>query len=275
MNVLILAPHQDDEILCAAGLIQRVRDRGDDVFVLFATNGDYHGLDIARKRYYESRDALELLTVDASKIFYLGYRDTGMRPCHSFLWQLLLSPMSDALVSFQTYHPAGMETVRFLRTGAEGPLSKMLFLEDLTWFLAQCNPGLLVVPSRVDAHGDHSALADLTELAYKGNLPPRLSYLIHGGDDIHWPPRTLEDISRPPVVTRNLWAQRFIMQLSDSQRQLKQKAIDMFSTQLSEDHTGFLHAFAGREELFFLQPKDAKRLRESIGLFDSICYPTR
>lgn len=278
MNILILAPHQDDEILCAAGLIQILRSRGDDIFVLFATNGDYHGIDTARKRYCESRDALSLLGVDAAKIFYLGYRDTGMRPCHSFLQRMLLSPMADALeapISSQTYHPAGMKTVRALRTGTDGLLSKMMFLTDLTWFLGQCNPKLLVLPCRVDAHGDHAALAALAELSW-GNISPRLSYLIHGGDDIHWPPRSSGDIPCPPVVSTDLWTQRLLIPLSESQRLLKRRAIDLFSTQLSEDSTGFLRAFAGGEELFFLCPEDADRLSESGGFpFDRAAYPTK
>ena len=276
MNVLILAPHQDDEILCAAGLIQILVGRGDNVFVLFATNGDYRGLEIARKRYCESRGALALLGVDATQIFYLGYRDTGMRPCHSFLQRILSSPMSDVLeapICSQTYHPAGMKTVHFLRTGAEGPLSKMTLLADLSWCLNRCNPELLVLPSKADAHGDHAALAALADYAY-GDALPRLSYLIHGGDDIHWPSRVPGDILRPPVVLSSLWAQRIWIPLSESQQQLKHKAISMFTTQLSEDCTGFLYAFAREEELFFLRPKDIDRMKNCGIPFSCVGYPT-
>jgi len=277
MNILILAPHQDDEILCAAGLIQILHSRGDDIFVLFATNGDYRGLDIARKRYYESRDALALLEVDASKIFYLGFRDTGMQPSHSFLQRLLLSPMADALeapISSKTYHPANMGTIRFFRTGTEGPLSKITFLADLAWCIDRCDPELLVLPSKADAHGDHAALAALAECACNDSLP-RLSYLIHGGDDIHWPPRTLGDIPCPPVVLNGLWTQRIQVPLTESQQQWKRKAINLFSSQLSEDCTGFLHAFARKEELFFFRPKDIDQLRDGGMFFGRTTYPTK
>ena len=43
MRILLIAPHQDDEILAAGGLIQKCIKHGDDFLVLFATNGDYHG----------------------------------------------------------------------------------------------------------------------------------------------------------------------------------------------------------------------------------------
>lgn len=41
MRILLIAPHQDDEILAAGGLIQKCIKHGDDFLVLFATNGDY------------------------------------------------------------------------------------------------------------------------------------------------------------------------------------------------------------------------------------------
>ena len=110
MNVLVLAPHQDDEILGAGGLIQICKERGDSVRVVFATNGDHRGSDIAFRRYHESREALSRIGVPESEIYYLGYGDTGMRACHSFLLRLLHAPMDQALdtpVSSTTYHPTG------------------------------------------------------------------------------------------------------------------------------------------------------------------------
>ena len=39
MRILLIAPHQDDEILAAGGLIQKCIKHGDDFLILFATNG--------------------------------------------------------------------------------------------------------------------------------------------------------------------------------------------------------------------------------------------
>ena len=57
MKVLLIAPHQDDEVLAAGGLMHRMQKNGDHVSVLFATNGDYHGPEVALLRYYESYKA--------------------------------------------------------------------------------------------------------------------------------------------------------------------------------------------------------------------------
>ncbi len=41
-RVLVLAPHQDDELNLAAGAIPNFLKAGAEVFVAFATNGDYY-----------------------------------------------------------------------------------------------------------------------------------------------------------------------------------------------------------------------------------------
>lgn len=255
MKVMIFAPHQDDEILAACGLIQMCRSHGHDVFIVFATNGDYHGAEIARQRYNESREALSQLGIENTNIYYLGYGDTGMHPSHSFLYRLLLLPMDEVLISpisSFTYHPAGMKTVRSLRTGKEGALTKRAFITDIEWCIKTHVPNVLVLPSPFDAHGDHSALALLANISYACNsIPLRLSYLIHGGDDANWPPRATESIVRPQILSTRIWEQRIVLPLTLEQYSLKRRLIEMFHSQQSEDKNGFLYSFARHEELFF------------------------
>lgn len=259
MNVMVLAPHQDDEILGAGGLLQICRERGDYIRVLFATNGDYRGRDVARRRYHESREALSQLGIPESEIYYLGYADTGMRPSHSFLLRLLHTPMDQALaspVSLETYHPVGQRTVRQLRTGKDGPLTKREFLSDLTWCVEKCTPDLLIFPNPSDAHGDHAALAKLAEISCSGlDIPRRLSFLIHGGDDNGWPPRAEGPAVCPPLITADVWKRRISLPLTVEQRAFKRRLISLFATQHLEDEGGFLDAFARSEELFFPCPE--------------------
>ena len=163
MKILLIAPHQDDEILAAGGLIQKSIKQGDDFLILFATNGDYHGLDIARKRYYESEHALTSLGLAKKSIFYLGYGDTGMKYSHSFLKRMSFEKndtLLSSLVSSTTYHPAGMKTVHVMRTGAETSLTRRAFLSDLNWFIMQHSPDIIIVSDSSDMHGDHAALIE-------------------------------------------------------------------------------------------------------------------
>lgn len=258
MNILVLAPHQDDEILGAGGLIQVCRNRGDSVWVVFATNGDYRGVDVACQRYRESSEALSQIGVSESEIYYLGYGDTGMRASHSFLLRLLRAPMDQALsspISSVTYHPAGRNTVRKLRTKEDGSLTKREFLSDLTWCVKTCAPDLLVCPYPSDVHGDHAALAKLTAISCVDlDIPMRLSFLIHGGDDLRWPSRTKGIVACPPVVPADVWKQRIVIPLTAEQCAIKRRLIGLFATQQQEDECGFLYAFARNEEFFFPVP---------------------
>ena len=40
-RLLVFAPHPDDEVLAAGGLIQQVREAGGIVHVVYVTSGDY------------------------------------------------------------------------------------------------------------------------------------------------------------------------------------------------------------------------------------------
>lgn len=257
MNILVIAPHQDDEILGAGGLMQICRQRGDTVSVVFVTNGDYHGVNIAQQRYYESRDALARLDIDESHIYYIGYGDTGgMSPGHSFLQRLLTSSLDEPLVTpvaSKTYHPAGRKTVRVFRTGQDSLLTRCALLSDLAWCMATCNPDLLVLPSPCDAHGDHAALAMLVETAGRDMaIPPCLFYLVHGGNDSEWPPRAGKKFVRPLEILPTLWERRISLPLTVQQQAFKRSLISIFSSQLSQDPDGFLYSFARDEEIFFL-----------------------
>lgn len=259
MKVLFIAPHQDDEILAAGGLIQRLQKNGDRLSVLFATNGDYHGPQIALRRYYESCNALKHLGISSDEIFYLGYGDTGMCDTHSFLGKLRFSskelPFTTPF-STTTYHPAKQLTVHALRTGEESLLTHGAFLGDLTWFVNQYMPDVLIFPHPNDQHGDHSAIsAFLQETNVLAHIPFCLTYIIHGGNDLIWPHRDQKLFLCPPVITEKSWKNRISIQITDTEMQCKIQALRHFKTQISTDTTGFLLSFCKQEEVFFLFAK--------------------
>ena len=84
-DIVIFAPHQDDEILGGYAVI---RQQPEHIYVVFLTNGDYEGADVARTRWQESCAALTHLGVPRDHILTLGYADTGMPRPVSFLWRL-------------------------------------------------------------------------------------------------------------------------------------------------------------------------------------------
>jgi len=253
VKMLIFAPHQDDEILGACGFIQKCRRQGIDTFVLFATNGDRFGADIARQRYDESCAALGELGVPEEHILYTGFGDTGMSAEHSFLMKLRADPTDQSLssyVSSKTYHPAAKKTVRVLRTGSEGEMDREAFLADLAWSIANCRPDFVLGPSIWDKHGDHAALAVFLKEVLPFSIP-YISYLIHGGDDACWPKRNTYFFEKPPTLSQHIWEQRITVRLSEEQQCEKHRLLMLFSTQIKNDTTGFLASFSKKEEFFF------------------------
>ena len=215
MNLLVIAPHQDDEILSAFLLMHNVLEKNGTVNILYATNGDYRGIDYAYTRYYESLNALSLLGICEDHMLYLGYADTGMSKEKSFLMRLRSTPeQQNSPVSSCTYHPANKETVHSLHTETQAEYTSQNFLDDLVYAIRSCSPSLIAAPSIFDLHGDHYACAMYLYDALRIiNHPIKvLSYLIHTENEDVWPNRK-SDIFQPPKsyhfsLDLCLWKQR-------------------------------------------------------------------
>ena len=96
-RLLVVAPHPDDETLGAGGLMQRVREAGAAVRVVYLTDGDgypegvrfedhvesprpadYRGY--GRQRQHEARAALATIGFTRSAETFLSFPDGGLSP---------------------------------------------------------------------------------------------------------------------------------------------------------------------------------------------------
>lgn len=219
-RLLLLAPHPDDETLSAGGVLQRVLARGGRATVAVASDGENNpwtqrlverrwrvGPDdsrrFGRRRRAEALAALSELGIPAADAVFLGLPDQAMTG-------LLLSGNGTAV----------------------GDLASLIEGRRTT---------LLIAPSLLDLHPDHSALAVLTRLAVARLAPERrprlLSYLIH---------RSRRMRNAAPEEGAN--ALRF--EPGAGERERKRRAILCHSTQLSVHRRKFL-SFADRPEIFF------------------------
>ncbi len=165
-NVVVVAPHPDDESLATGGLIQTALARAANVSVILLTDGDRNPwpqraierrlrIDTdararwGHRRRAEVKRALAILGVNASAIHFLGWPDM-------FLTARLMSGTCAA-----TRELADLFTRLFPATPASS---------------------LLVIPALSDKHPDHSAAHVLVELALaRAELtPPTLGYIVHG-----------------------------------------------------------------------------------------------
>jgi LmbE family N-acetylglucosaminyl deacetylase len=195
-RLLVIAPHPDDELLGAGGLMQRVHEAGGTVRVIYLTDGDgfreavtledkgnrptfadYRGY--GRRRQREARAALAALGLDPDAGVFLSFPDGGLAKLVRRYWseqrtayrspftRLRRPPDSEMVVPATEYR--GEDLAR-----------------ELTRLIIDLNPTLIVVPRKEDQHLDHCAawffLADALADARRENpelMPDVLNYVIH------------------------------------------------------------------------------------------------
>ena len=89
-NIVIVVPHEDDEILMSAGVIRKAVEAGISCTVVMATNGDYEcsNYEKGQNRLRESIAGLQVLGLSKEHLEIMGYADTGMPREDSFLTHL-------------------------------------------------------------------------------------------------------------------------------------------------------------------------------------------
>ncbi len=130
-HVLLLAPHQDDETLGCAGLIQRFMALGSNVYVVFLTDGSmshphsrlFDAKSRTQIRNEESIAAASILNIQADHLFFFNGPDS-----------------------------------RFPHRGEEQYTSYLNALEQLT---SNLHIDLLLAPYQLDPHCDHRAAYQL------------------------------------------------------------------------------------------------------------------
>lgn len=71
-KILLIVPHQDDEINIAGGVLYSLKNK-ENVYVVYVTNGDF--IFDAKYRYKEAINSLRRLGINDKNIIFLGYSD--------------------------------------------------------------------------------------------------------------------------------------------------------------------------------------------------------
>ncbi|MGG5461155.1 PIG-L deacetylase family protein [Clostridium sp. B9] len=273
-SIMIIVPHEDDELLMTAGVIKSALNSGLDVKVVLATNGDYGASDfsIGRTRMKESLDGLTLLGLDRENVIFLGYADTGMPKEESFIGRLYEESDINRIIpsgcSEKTYSLEDGNTYHFKNFSEEGSYCRKDFLGDLEGVIKEYKPMNIFTTSQFDNHGDHSYLylfvVDvLRELKEEGIKIDLYSGIVHSFDgDENWPIIT-ENIERFTVPksleeTSNLKREECLsfrvpmeMQSNINHLNLKWNVINQHKTALKPDAIEFLFSFVKMDEVFW------------------------
>lgn len=163
-NVMVIVPHQDDEILMSAGVIRVCEQNNVPYTVVMVTNGDYGCIDYSKgyARLKESLAGLETLGSNKESFEIMGYADTGMPERESFLTHLYnekneqkIYPSSCAR---ETYGLEDKVEFHMKKYGKHGDYNRITFEKDLEMLLEEKKPDVIFTTSEYDMHGDHSGL---------------------------------------------------------------------------------------------------------------------
>ncbi len=272
-STMVIVPHQDDEILMAAGLMYQVYKKGLPLSVVMVTNGDYECGDYTkgRARLRETIKGMEILGIPAKELTILGYADTGMPEEESFLSHLFYEKdelkLYPSSCSSETYGLEEIPELHYQCFGNHGAYNRKTLKEDLKKAISDSCPKNIVTTAECDQHGDHSGLYRfvveiLDELEMeKGYKPALYCGVIHScaGDD-NWPipdtsvfscPEGLEEASGLKWEDRLVLEMPEELQCRERKQNLKYRSLSQYEIALEPNAVTFLMSFIKDEEIFW------------------------
>lgn len=263
-QVVIFAPHSDDEVLATGGLIQQKVDEGQPPKVVLLTAGDGYKvgaethyrrpvsealmLAYGRHRLGESRSGLNRLGLPSTQFIFLGFPDGVTHRLWLECWRSA-QPCSGA---------TGARGVPYGEAYAPGaPYSGEELIKEIKDVLRASQPSVVVYPHPNEAHVDHWALSNFVTAALEEmrrtepgwSAPDEWLYLVHRGD---WPaPKGYHPTGTllpPAKLARGMttWRTRG---LTPDQVQRKAEALSDYKTQVLLMRR-YLHSFVRANELF-------------------------
>ncbi len=256
-RILIVAPHIDDESISAAGYAIDAIASGAQVYVVFITAGDCNRisarvvnktldptvssyLTVGRTRIAEARSVMEHVGIAEDHYFVLGYPDRGLRS--------IVDNRKDIVRARGTRQRA-VPYVEAMTPGS--PYTFESVMSDMERVLEIAAPTIVIAPVDFDLHSDHSATAEITDLALfdAGMHPRRLGYLVHSQRiPTSLVRRTRRALLPPSSLRKMAWA---TYPLTPEVRKRKDALLKSYRSQ--RPYTAILrNAFVRTNELFIV-----------------------
>lgn len=271
---VVVAPHPDDAVLLAAGVLLRARQDGHHVAVVVLTNGDFDCRCDGLLRERESVDGLAELGVGEDDVYFLGYPDGHLAD----LGRAPLLPVprlqgGTCVRGNRTYGDRGYGRRDFHAAvhGAPATYTVENAVSDLALLVERLRPRVLVVTHPNDTHPDHAATYVLVRRAMDrlSFAPSVLTGIVHNGDcwptggeaRAQCPPARIEPAEPLPPLSGALagYGPELRIEVPNSclspafDQNPKLRAIFAHHSQTHDDPGSYLFAFARRDELFFPQ----------------------
>lgn len=198
VDLLIVAPHPDDEVIGCTGVIVQALAENRTVAVVVMTNGDGFPkgaaaitekpkeelkaedfFELGKMRQSQSMEAIELIGLTRSDITFLSYPDGGLAKIYH--------AENDA--AFRSPHTKKSETYRLAakdyhssKHNKPAPFTKAAIVQDLAEIIRERAPSEIYVTNELDQHSDHRAamwfVRDASAAAeFEGTL---YTFVVHG-----------------------------------------------------------------------------------------------
>ena len=276
-RILVLAPHPDDEVLGAGGVIQQAVAQQLPLKIVFLTYGDSNqwSFFLYRKhlvvmpeaveqmglvRHDEALNASKILGVGEDNLVFLGYPDFGTLNMWYYHWNE--RPAYRSLMTRVTAVPY-KGAYRF---GA--PYKGEEIIQDIRSILREFKPTKIFVSHPADHNGDHLAFYLYLRVAlWDEGMDDHVElypYLIHY---LTWPkPKGFhpeKDITPPDALASDeVWRQ---FHLNANQIETKRKALEAHKTQFLSSRN-YLLSFVKFNELFGDIPALKLHLNENFAI---------
>jgi len=251
-DVLIFAPHPDDEVLGCAGVVLRALEAKKRVGVIVLTNGDGFPkaasvvsgkpqdqltpadfLKLGTERQRQSIEGVKLLGLPVANLTFLGYPDSLLAKLYQSNG---IEQFRQQFTGKDTTHSLAAADFHSAVHGRPAPFTRAALLADLVEVIQKAAPKEIYVTHELDNHADHRAahwfVRDAASKA--GFRDPLRTFIVHGS-------KTPE----LPMVR---------VQLTAAQVEKKRAAVKPHQIPIVHDT---LHEHAKPEEVFFLAPVTA------------------
>ena len=155
-NVLVIVPHQDDEINLMRDLLVSLQNCKATVYVAYTTNGDYSVP--ANVRYQEAIESLRILGVPKEQIIFLGYGDSFNTAPNRHIFYADSEPSVSNAGYSETYGAEGIKELVYQVTGHHHEYLKYNYIADMELLLEEINPAI-IFGIDYDTHPDHRMLS--------------------------------------------------------------------------------------------------------------------
>ena len=165
-KVMVIVPHEDDDLLISGQVLPPMYKNGADVRVVFATNGDKRVS--AYTRQSEACNALEKLGIPREKVIFLGYPDGT---------QLYVGKKAYSFSSGwdHTYAGKGFKDYHFDRFGTHAQYTAENMVDDIESVILEYRPDYILAID-FDTHTDHRGVSISFEKAMERILKKESGY---------------------------------------------------------------------------------------------------